>query len=224
MRKCLDCGAELKDVEMKCSECGSENISLIENDDENKENLPKKPRTFVFIIAIFAVIGIIASIVAFNYSSGSVPAKPIEKAINAMYSGDLDTYVNQMYSKFQTDAENYLSNQYGSYSAYESSTKETLINAYGENYKVETKAIDVYPLSSKMVEYLNEACSESGYKVNITKAKNVTVRTVTKGDDGNEMYYIANEYSAEIGGKWYLIPKGLLNSSASSEEQTTTQN
>lgn len=211
MRKCLDCGAQLKDVDMQCGACGSENISLIENEDKSKEALPKKPKTFIFVIAVFVVIGIIASIFAFNYSSKTVPSEPVEKAINAMYSGDLDTYVNQMYSKFQPDAENFLSDQYGSYSAYEASTKETLINAYGENYKVETKTIDVYPFSSKMVEYLNELCYESGYDVQINKAKNITVRTVTKGEDGNELCYIADEYSAEINGKWYLVPKGLLS-------------
>lgn len=225
MRKCLDCGAELDDVAMKCSECGSENLSLIEDNESKKTSLPKKPKTFIIIISVIVILGIIASIVAFNFSSSSVPAKPVEKALTAFYTGDLDTYVNQMYGVFQSDAESYLTNQYGSYSAYEESTKETLKATYGDNYKIEAKVIDVYPLTDKLVDDLKTACSKTGYKANITDARNVTVRIVTKGDDGQEEYYIANEYSAEVGGKWYLIPKGLINlkiSNSTTTEDTTT--
>lgn len=220
MRRCLDCNAELPNAAMECTECGSQNLSLIEEKTTEKTALPKKVNAFIIVIAAVFVIGVVCGFFAYKYSAKTVPAEPIKNAMNSLYTGDLQGYIDEMYKSFQSDAENYLNNEYGSFSSYKDSTEETLKNAYGDDYKVVSEVIDVYPFTDKMVEFLNDACKEAGYKVEITDAKNVTVRTVTKNDDGAESYYIADEYSAEIDGKWYFVPKGLLVSNESDNSQT----
>ena len=207
MRKCLDCGKELRDVEMVCAECGSENLSLIEEAETFKE---KKPKGGFIILSVVVLIGIISGILVYQNSLKTVPAEPVKNAMAAFYSGDLDGYINEMYGSFQTDAENYLTSQYGSYSAFEESTKDTLINAYGENYIVETEVVDVFSYSDKMIEFVQQACDAVGYDADITDVKHITVRIVTKNTEGAQTYYIADEYSAEIGGKWYMLPKSML--------------
>lgn len=207
MRRCLDCGKELKDVEMVCSECGSENLSLIE-EEVFKE---KKPKGGIIVLIIILIIGITAGILVYKSSQKSIPAEPVENAMAALYSGDLGGYVNEMYGAFQTDAENYLTSEYESYEAYRESTEETLKNAYGDNYKIETETVDVFTYSDKMCEFVNEACSSLGYDAEIAELRHVTVRIVTSNSEGAQTYYIADDYSAEIGGKWYFLPKNMLS-------------
>lgn len=209
MRKCLDCGKELKDVDMVCPDCGSENLSLI---NENEENIykEKKPKGGIIVLIIVIIIGITAGVLVYNSSQNSVPAKPVEKAIKALYSGDLEGYIDEMYGAFQADAENYLTSEYGSFEAYSDSTKSTLKNAYGSDYKIESRVVDVFSYSDKMIEFVNQACDSAGYKADITDLKHITVRIITKNDEGAQTYYIADDYSAEIGGKWYFLPQNML--------------
>lgn len=211
LRKCLDCGKELKDVDMVCPDCGSENLSLIDDNDE-KVYKEKKPKGGIIVLIILFIIGVAAGILVYSSSQKSVPAEPVETAIKALYSGDLEGYIDEMYGAFQTDAENYLTSEYGSFEEYSESIKSTLENAYGDDYTIETKVVDVFSYSDKMVEFVNEACDSAGYKADITDLKHITVRVVTKNDEGAQTYYIADDYSAQIGGKWYFLPESMLSS------------
>ena len=51
MRKCLDCGKELKDVDMVCPDCGSENLSLI-NENEETNFKEKRPKGGIIVLII----------------------------------------------------------------------------------------------------------------------------------------------------------------------------
>lgn len=210
MRKCLDCGKELKDVDMVCPDCGSENLSLI---DDTEQNAVKKrnPKGGIIVLIAVVIIGITAGVLVYGNSQKSVPAKPVETAMKELYSGDLQGYIDEMYGAFQGDAENYLVSEYESFEAFKQSTEETLVNAYGEDYKIESKAVDVFDYSDKMIEFVNEACESAGYKSDITDLKHITVRVVTSNSEGAQTCYVADEYSAEIGGKWYLLPQSLLS-------------
>ena len=208
MRKCLDCGKELKDFELKCSECLSDNLSLINEEQESARE--KKPKSFLILLIVIVIIGFASAIFAYNYLNKTVPAEPIKEAVASLYSGDLEGYIEPMHSEFKPDAESILLSEYESYQAYTESIKETLENAYGDNYKIDTQVIDTYKYSDKIVEFLNEAVQSIGYDVEITSAYHVTVRVVTGNDDGAETYYVADDYSCEIDGKWYFVPKNML--------------
>ena len=208
MRKCLDCGKELRDVDMVCSECGSENLSLIENEEENyKEN---KPKGGLIALAVVLIIGIISGVMIYRNSSKTVPAEPVKNAMAAFYSGDLEGYVNEMYGSFHSDAESYLTSTYGSYSSYEESTLATLKETFGDDYSIKCKTIDIYSYSDEMVALFQEACGTIGYDETFEDVKHVTIRTVITNEEGLESYYIADEYSVEINGKWYFLPKSYL--------------
>lgn len=207
MRECLDCGKELRDVDIVCTECGSENLSLIEEENTQKD---KNPKGALIILIAVLIIGILSSVIVYKSSQSTIPAKPIESAMAAFYSGDLQGYIDEMYGEFKTDAENYLTQEYESFISFEESTIETLKSAFGDNYKIETKVVDVFDYSDKIIQFTNDACADCGYDALITDLCHVTIRIVISNDEGAQSCYLADEYSAQIGGKWYFLPQGLL--------------
>ena len=208
MRKCLDCGATLKDFEMSCGECGSENLSLIE--EEAHEYKEKKPKGFLILIVVIAVIGIISSIIISNNAKVVIPAKPIEKAVVSLYSGDIDGYINEMYGGFKSDAESFFTDSYGNFETYKQETEDILINAYGTDYKITSKVADVYSYSGKMIEFYQSGCDNLGYDIKIEDMKHVVVRVSISNDEGAQEVYVADEFSVQVGGKWYFLPKNML--------------
>ena len=174
MRKCLDCGAQVKDVDMQCPECSSENLSLIEEDKEVFKE--KKPKGGIILFVVVVIIGIIVGIAVGNNAKNVVPAKPIKTAVSALYNGDLDGYINQMYGCFTADAENYFSQEYGDFEAYKKENDEILKQAYGKNYSIKTKVVDVYDYSDKMIEFVQGTCDELNYDVKIEDLKHISVR------------------------------------------------
>jgi len=208
MRKCLDCNAELKDFQMRCSECGSENLSLIE--EEAHEYKEKKPKGFLILIVVIAVIGIISSIIISNNAKVVIPAKPIVKAVVSLYSGDIDGYINEMYGGFKSDAESFFTDSYGNFETYKQETEDILINAYGADYKITSKVADVYSYSGKMIEFYQSACDNLGYDIKIEDMKHVIVRVSISNDEGAQEVYVADEFSVQVGGKWYFLPRNML--------------
>ncbi len=208
MRKCLDCGATLKDFEMSCGECGSENLSLI--NEETTEYKEKKPKGFLILLIVIAIIGIVSAVIVSNNAKRTMPSKPIEKAVVSLYSGDLAGYINDMYGSFKADAENFFTESYGDFETYKKENEDILINAYGADYKISSKVIDVYSYSDKMIEFYQNACKELGYDIAIEDMKHVTIRVDISNDEGAQEVYIADEYSVQTGGKWYFLPKNML--------------
>lgn len=207
MRKCLDCGAEVNNVDMKCPECQSENLSLIEEEKVFKE---KKPKGGLILLIVVVIIGIIAALIVGDNAKNVVPAKPIEKAVTALYAGDLDGYINEMYGCFTADAENYFSEEFGNFETYKQENDEILKQAYGENYSIKSKIVDVYNYSDKMVELVQQTCDDLNYDIKIEELKHVCVRVSIENEEGAQSYYIADEYSVQVGGKWYFLPKDML--------------
>ena len=207
MRKCLDCGAEVKDVDMQCPECNSENLSLIEDKKAHKE---KKPKGGIILLIVVVIFGIIASIVVGDNAKNVVPAEPIKTAITALYAGDLDGYINEMYGCFTADAENYFSEEYGDFEAYKQENDEILKEAYGNNYSIESKVVDVYDYSEKMIDFVQQTCDELNYDIKIEDLKHICIRVSIENDEGAQTYYIADEYSVQVSGKWYFLPKDML--------------
>ncbi len=208
MRKCLDCGAELQDFQMQCSECGSENLSLIE--EEQVKQAENKPKGALILFVVIAIIGIICAVLVSTNANKTVPAKPIKNAVTALYSGDIQGYIDEMYGGFKADAENFFTQSYGNFDTYKDETVEILKNAYGNNYEITSQVVDVYSYTDSMVEFYQDVCTELNYNIKIEKMKHITVRCAVENDEGMQQYYIADEYSVQVGGKWYFLPKDML--------------
>ena len=209
MRKCLDCNTELKDFEMKCSECGSENLSVIE--EEQPHFKEKKPKAFIILLCAVVVLGLVCAIIVGNNAKKAVPAKPIETAIVALYSGDIQGYVDEIYGDFKVEAENFFLDTYGNFDAYKQETEDILKDAYGNKYEMTSKVVDVFSYSDLMIEFYQEACDELGFDIQIEDMKHVTVRVSIENDEGAQEYYMADEFSVQVGGKWYFLPKDMLS-------------
>lgn len=202
MRYCKDCGAEVEDVAMVCSECGSKNLSLIETENiTEKKPLQKKTIVKIVIGAILAVCiicGIVfgAKIVIYN-----TQVSPVVEGITALMKGDLDSYCGAFDEHLSdvvsdsvmssTDSENFKTSR-------DSDLKET----YGDNYKIHVKAVNNQLCSEKTVAVLNEMYSQ--YDITIDEARFVTVTVHISGDSG-EILQSKTLYSVKINGKWSML-------------------
>lgn len=218
MRKCYDCGKELSDVAMKCDECGSENLSFIEQEETEKRE--KNPKTYIIFI-IAGIIAVLAIIVACIHSAEKIPAKPIQNALIALNDGEIDTFLEEIPERMQTDMQQLILGENGSFEAYKSQISAQLEESFGENYKISAKLIDSYDFSDDLLESLNQACVDSGYNIEFSDAKHITVRLMIESKNEKIKNYSAVEsYSVEYDGKWYYMPTELLSSTdnTSSEE------
>lgn len=217
MRKCLDCGKALPDVAMKCDECGSESLSFIEAGQSEKK--AKNPKTYIIFI-IAGILAVLAIIFAINYSSEKVPAKPVKNALIALNGGEIDTFLEEVPERMQTDMQQLILGETGSFEAYKSEVTAQLEENFGENYKISAKLIDTYDFSDELLESLNQACVDSGYNIEFSNAKHITVRLMIESKDKSLKNYSAVEsYSVELDGKWYYMPTELLSDEQSDTEQ-----
>lgn len=217
MRKCLDCGKELPDVAMKCDECGSEKLSFIEK--EQAEKKEKSPKTYIIFI-IAGILAILAIIFAVNYSSKTVPAKPVKNALIALNGGDVSSFLEEIPERMQTDMQQEILGETGSFETYQTQVSSQLEEYFGENYKISAKLIDTYDFSDELLESLNQTCVDSGYNLEFSNAKHITVRLMIESKDESIKNYSAVEsYSVELDGKWYYMPTELL-----SDESEETEN
>lgn len=200
MRKCLDCGAVLNDIDMKCTQCGSKNLSVIES--QTVKNPIKKGSVIKLIALALAVVIAISAVIsgAFivvrNTQTASVVA-----GVKAMVSGDLDGYVESFYERFQDDVRSYL---WSSDSAddFKDSREKKLIEQYGEDYKIYVKCVAVRDCSKNTVVSLNRDYSK--YEAEIDDAKYVTVTVFITGSN-SELVTSTTMYSVKIDGKWTMF-------------------
>ena len=206
MRKCLDCGAELHDTDMSCTACNSENLSLIEIQSDNKRLV-----TILGIVAaIVAVAGIVAS-VSYFLLSVYIPAQPVKNGVYAMMSGDLEGCMETMHEELRGNLEKLVGTEDFA-EEYKQSIVSEYTNTYGDNYKIEVKAVDVSSMSTAMIASLNE---ELDGTTEISDAKYVVLKTKISGDSGAENVSSQTGCSVQINGKWYFYE----NLSTESEDQ-----
>ncbi len=217
MRKCLKCGELLPDVAMKCDKCGSEELSLIEEESANT----KKLKPVILITAVIAVAVIVAIAFTYSHFKTSAYTKPVKNAVVAVTSGDLDAYLKEIPEKMQGDTENYYFEKYGSTEAFKNGVESSLEEEFGENFSVDAKVIDSYDFSDDLLESLNASCKENGYNIEFQNAKHITLRLMIESQNGNTKNYTAvTEISVESDGKWYYLPNELFESEQ--QEQTTS--
>ena len=215
MRKCLDCGAVLEDIDMKCTECGSKNLSAIESD--APKNTMKKSTLIRLVCAVVAgliIIGIViggAMIVIRN-----TQIAPVATGVKAMVSGDLDGYVGEFYEGYQDDVRAYIWSSDNADSFKESREKE-LKETYGDDYKIYVDCVAVRDCSDNTVKSLNNDYSK--YEAEIQDAKYVTATIFITGSN-SELVTSTTLYSVKIDGKWTLFEDfGAVNAESQQEEQ-----
>ena len=214
MRKCLDCGAVLEDIDMKCAECGSKNLSAIESD--KPKNPMKKSTLIKLICAVVAgiiIIGIIISgamIVIRNTQTA-----PVVAGVKAMVSGDLDGYVGEFYEGYQDDVRSYVWSSDSADDFKDSRIKE-MIETYGDDYEIYVKCVDVRDCSKNTVALLNSDYSK--YEAEIQDAKYVTVSIFITGSN-SELVTSTTLYSIKIDGKWTMFEDFITADDESQEEQ-----
>lgn len=214
MRKCLDCGAVLEDIDMKCTECGSKNLSAIESDTPRK---PMKKSTLIRIIcAVVAGIIIIGIIIsgAFVVVRNTQTA-PVVAGVKAMVSGDLDGYVGEFYKGYQDDVRAYVWSSDSADDFKDSRIKE-MKETYGDDYKIYVKCVDVRDCSKNTVALLNSDYSK--YEAEIQDAKYVTVSIFITGSN-SELVTSTTLYSVKIGGEWSMFEDFIAADDNSQEEQ-----
>lgn len=214
MRNCLDCGAVLEDIDMKCTECGSKNLSVIESDKPiatmKKSTLIRIAFTAVAAAIVVAVIISGAMIVVRNTQTA-----PVVAGVKAMVGGDLDGYVGEFYEGYQDDVRSYIWSSDSVEDFKESRVKE-MQETYGEDYKIYAKCVDVRNCSDNTVASLNSDYSK--YDATIQDAKYVTVSVFITGSNG-ELVTSTTLYSVKIDGKWTLFEDFATGDESTQEEQ-----
>lgn len=204
MRKCLDCGQTLNDIDMKCTKCGSKNLSMIDDEQDNQAVAkPKaKKKTAVIISSVAAAIVAICIIIGGALMViRNTETEPVTAGIKSMMSGDLDGYVERFHPAFQ-DAIKGAFLQTTTADDYQKQQQEGLEKTYGSDYRIYVNAIDVKGCSDKTVESLNSDYEDA--EVTFEDAKYVTVSIFISGSTG-ENYQSRSVYSVKIDGKWYMF-------------------
>lgn len=214
MRKCLDCGAVLEDIDMKCTECGSKNLSEIESDKTKKpikkSSLIKLACVTVAVVIVIAIIISGALIVVRNTQTA-----PVVAGVKAMVSGDLDGYVGEFYKSYQDGVRSYIWSSDSADDFKENRVKE-MKETYGDDYKIYAKCVDVRDCSYKTIASLNSDYSK--YEATIQDAKFVTVSVFITGSNG-ELVTSTTLYSVKIDGKWTMFEDFATGDETSQQEE-----
>lgn len=199
MRNCLDCGAKLNDIDMKCTVCGSKNLSVIEADEKKVVN-QKHVR-----ILIYSAIAVVLAICIIVYGAFVVirntETRAIVQGVTAIISGDVEGYVSEYDEAFQETAREALLDEVDA-DEYKTEQIKALKETYGDDYEITVKAVDVSPAGEEFAAQFNEAYSD--YGAQISEIKYVTVTTFIKGSRGENMD-CKLVYAAKINGKWSLL-------------------
>lgn len=206
MRKCLDCNKELQDVDMICTECGSDNLSEIISERPIK-SISKKSIGIIATCAI-VIIAIVSAIVFGGFVVlENTLSRPCVDGVLAMHSGYFDDYLKEFPESLQsavkavylvdTTSEDYKEQQI-----------KGLKENFGDDYKIECKAVDVIKANSQTVEVVNSLIDDEDEL--IEEMNHVTVVTVISGSKG-ETVTSRTVQSVRIDGKWYLFDVSLLS-------------
>lgn len=202
MRYCKDCGAEVEDIAMICSECGSKNLSLIESDNANVgRRWSKKAIIKTAIAAILAVFVIFGIVIGAKIVIYKTQISPVVEGMTALMKGDLDAYSNAFDEHLADTVRDKVMASTDS-EKFKTSRLADLKTTYGENYKISVNAVSNKLCSEKTVTVLNEMYSQ--YDITIDEARFVTVTVYISGDSG-ELLQSKTLYSVKIGGKWSML-------------------
>lgn len=208
MRNCEECGAELSDEVMKCTECGSGNLSIINENENENENENQKAKGKKFYLTFFAIIAVLLILVvlgvqSYFYLSKSIIIKPVEKGIYTRESGDLHGFLDSLPEAFRDTYEDEYLKSFKSIEGYNSMQKSQLEEMFGADYSVEVKVVDLQKVSDVMIGALN--LNYQNYSVIFEKAYYVTLKILIANEEGIEFVVPKTVYSVKVDNNWYLF-------------------
>ena len=206
MRKCLDCNKELQDVDMICTECGSDNLSEIISERPIK-SISKKSIGIIATCAI-VIIAIVSAIVFGGFVVlENTLSRPCVDGVLAMHSGYFDDYLKEFPESLQSAVKAVYLVDITSEDYKEQQIKGLKEN-FGDDYTITSKAVDVIKANSQTVEVVNSLIDDEDEL--IEEMNHVTVVTVISGSKG-ETVTSRTVQSVRIDGKWYLFDVSLLS-------------
>ncbi len=224
---CGNCGTELQDDAVFCTNCGVSIAPQVEETAVASESTPgdaavaavkkgavafidkcKTDKKFLGIL-LGAVAGVIVIIVALCLIFGGSYEKAIDKYIDATYYGDMDAALEMIPGDAldeMLDAYDMTKKEFKEQMKEEwESEEEDLEDEFGKNIKVSYKVIDEEEMDEDDLDDLKDMLKEMGVsKKSVSKAYEIEVEFTIEGDDDEDT--VEEDFTAvKIDGEWYLF-------------------
>lgn len=221
---CENCGAELKDTDNVCSNCGTpvenaepkdvkveESTNVTETVNTNTTASNAKPekknntKLYAIIGGIAALVIILIVIIAIACSGGY--KKPIDNFFKGMQTGNAKTVLKAFPDVMKDDLEDTIDDDAMD------TVKESLEDEFGKNVKITYKILDKEKIDKDDLKELQDNLEEEyddakKSKVKVSAGYKLTVKANIKGkDDSDSDSLTINVY--KIGGKWCLANSSL---------------
>lgn len=219
MKICRQCNQSVDDELEICPFCGSVEIEpadeTVDENDENEQDIAESSTDFTApshaapqrksklglytALALLAAAALAAILLIYFFKV--VPSSPVTSMYKSQYAGDMDTYFSYIYPPNAESAKSDFNSSYSSAEDYKKELDESFKNAFGDDYKINVRTIDVESVDIDHASKILSGMTEDQLS-HISDVATVIVKVKIEGSE-NTNITSATHIALKYDGKWY---------------------
>ena len=219
MKICKQCNQSVDDELELCPFCGSVELEpadeTIDENDGTEQDTAGNGTAFAIpslavpqrksklglctVLALLAAAAIAAILLIYFFKV--VPSKPVTSMYKSQYAGDMDTYFSCIYPPNAESAKSDFNSSYSSAEDYKKELDKNFKNTFGDDYKINVRAIDVESIDMDHASKILSGMTEDQLS-HISDAAAVIVKVKIEGSE-NTNITSATHIALKYDGEWY---------------------